>query len=124
MGSAVGLDGGRLIETDENYNIIRQLPDDAAGLASLVGQQFSPHGLSIDFEAGLILTSDFIVPASILHPVFELTGKISANTCRLWDLNTRTIINTITIPNGGGMQDVKFVSMTKRTLTLTLTRLL
>lgn len=49
---------GRLIETDENYNIIGQWPSvlDLGGTVNVVEDQFSPHGLSIDFERGIILT--------------------------------------------------------------------
>jgi selenium-binding protein 1 len=70
------------------------------------GKQFSPHGLSIDFDKGLILTSDYVVPYTVLKPS---TGIQRADTLRLWDLNTRRITNTITIPQGGGIQDVKFI---------------
>ena len=106
MGSAVGTAPGRLIETDANYNIIHQWPEDVEGTLNILGEQFSPHGLSIDFEKNLILTSDFVVPITVLKPSL---GIQRANTLRLWDLKTRKITNTITIPNGGGIQDVKFI---------------
>lgn len=108
MGSAAGTDLGRLIETDENYNIVRELPDvlDLEGTANILASQFSPHGLSVDFEKDLILTSDFVVPYTVLKPTL---GIQKAHTCRLWKLSTRKIISTIDIPNGGGMQDVKFM---------------
>lgn len=51
---------GRLIETDGNYNIIHEWPEDLDGTLNILGEQFSPHGLSVDFERGLILTSDFV----------------------------------------------------------------
>jgi selenium-binding protein 1 len=95
-----------LIETDKDYNIIHQWPEDTDGLLNILGEQFSPHGLSIDFEKDLILTSDFVVPITILKPTL---GIQRANTLRLWRLSDRTITNTITIPNGGGIQDVKFI---------------
>jgi 56kDa selenium binding protein (SBP56) len=96
MGSAVGTAPGRLIETDAEYNIIHEWPEDTAGTLNILGQQFSPHGLSIDWNKGLILTSDFVVPITVLKPS---TGIQHANTLRLWDLESRTIKNTITIPN-------------------------
>ena len=61
-----------------------------------MGEQFSPHGLSIDWENKFILTSDFVEPISILKPT---TGVRHANTLRLWDLDSRKIINTLTIPD-------------------------
>jgi hypothetical protein len=106
MGSAVGTSPGRLIETDANFNIIHEWPEDVAGTLNILGEQFSPHGLSIDFDKNIILTSDFVVPVTILKPTL---GIQRANTLRLWDLPTRTIISTITIPNGQGIQDVKFI---------------
>lgn len=61
-----------------------------------MGEQFSPHGLDIDFDKNIILTSDFVVPITILKPTL---GIQRANTLRLWSLNNRKIINTITLPN-------------------------
>lgn len=106
MGSAVGTSPGRLIETDAEFNIIHEWPEDVAGTLNILEKQFSPHGLSIDFDANVMLTSDFVIPLSILKPT---TGIQRADTLRLWDLASRTIISTITIPNGGGIQDVKFI---------------
>jgi len=75
---------------------------------NILGEQFSPHGLSIDWNKKLILTSDFVVPVTILKPA-SIAGIKKANTLRLWELDTRKIISTITIPNGAGIQDVKFI---------------
>ena len=96
MGSALGTSPGRLIETDENFDIIHEWPEDVEGTLNILGEQFSPHGLSIDWKRNVILTSDFVVPLSILKPSL---GVVHANTLRLWDLETRTITSTLTIPN-------------------------
>ena len=96
MGSAVGTSPGRLVETDSNFNIIHEWPEDVDSVLNILDQQFSPHGLSIDWNKNIILTSDFVVPVTILKPT---TGKVSANTLRLWDLDKRSIISTLTIPN-------------------------
>ncbi|KAL9946549.1 hypothetical protein ACHAQF_005672 [Verticillium nonalfalfae] len=106
MGSAVGTSPGRLVETDAAGNIIHEWPEDVQGTLNILGEQFNPHGLSIDFEKKIILTSDFVVPLSILKPTL---GIQKASTLRLWNLEDRTIISTITIPNGAGIQDVKFI---------------
>jgi selenium-binding protein 1 len=114
VGSAVGTSPGRLVETDAKGNIIHEWPEDVEGTVSpnmyktpcraqanflsqlnILGEQFSPHGLSVDFENNLILTSDYVVPLSILKPT---TGIIKAETLRLWDLEKREIISTIRIP--------------------------
>ncbi|KAK2763263.1 hypothetical protein FQN54_009899 [Arachnomyces sp. PD_36] len=107
MGSAAGTSPGRLVETDENFDIIHEWPEDVAGTLNVLGEQFSPHGLTIDFEKKIGLTSDFVVPVSILKP--SPTGILRANTLRLWNMEDMTITNTITIPDGGGIQDVKFI---------------
>lgn len=96
MGSAVGTSPGRLVETDSNFNIIHEWPEDVPSVLNILGEQFSPHGLSINWNKNIILTSDFVVPVTILKPT---TGKVSANTLRLWDLDKRSIISTLTIPN-------------------------
>jgi WD40 repeat protein len=106
MGSAVGTSPGRLIETDANFDIIHQWPEDVAGTLNILESQFSPHGLTVNYEKEIAFTSDFVVPLSILKPT---TGIQHANTLRLWNLSSRTIISTITIPNGQGIQDVKFI---------------
>lgn len=96
MGSAVGTSPGRLVETDANFNIINEWPKSVEGTLNILKDQFNPHGLSIDWKRKNILTSDFVEPVSILHPSL---GIRKANTLRLWDLDTKEILNTITIPN-------------------------
>lgn len=96
MGSAVGTSPGRLIETDAEFNIIHEYPEDVEGTLNILGEQFSPHGLSIDWEKKLILTSDFVEPITILKPSL---GVRHANTLRLWDLDTKKILSTLTIPD-------------------------
>ncbi|KAJ0167625.1 hypothetical protein CTA2_1456 [Colletotrichum tanaceti] len=98
MGSAIGTSPGRLVETNAEGGIIREWPEDVAGTLNILGQQFSPHGV--------ILTSDFVVPLSILKPTL---GIQKASTLRLWNLSDRTIISTIAIPDGLSIQDVKFI---------------
>jgi hypothetical protein len=96
LSAAVGTSPGRLVETDSTINIIHEWPEDVAGTLNILGEQFSPHGLSVDFAKNLILTSDFVVPVTILKPSL---GIQRANTLRLWNLAQKTIISTITIPN-------------------------
>lgn len=95
MGSAVGTSPGRLVETDAGGHIIHEWPEDVPGILNILGGQFSPHGLTVDWDRNIILTSDFVIPITILKPTL---GIQKANTLRLWDLQTRTIISTITLP--------------------------
>lgn len=96
IAAAVGTSPGRLVETDADFNVLHEWPEDVAGTLNILGEQFSPHGLSIDWDKNLILTSDFVVPITILKPSL---GIQRANTLRLWNLASRTIISTITIPD-------------------------
>lgn len=96
MGSAVGTSPGRLVETDAGGNILHEWPEDVPSVLNILAEQFSPHGLTIDWDKNIILTSDFVVPITILKPTL---GIKKANTLRLWDLSKRSIISTITIPN-------------------------
>ncbi|KAK4211296.1 hypothetical protein QBC37DRAFT_402601 [Rhypophila decipiens] len=108
MGSAVGTSPGKLVETDAGGNIIAEWPavTDVPSTLNILTQQFSPHGLTVDYERQIALTSDFVVPLSVLKPTL---GIQRANTLRLFSLKTHSILSTITIPNGQGIQDVKFI---------------
>ena len=94
--AALGTSPGRLVETDAEFNIIHEWPEDVKGTLNILGEQFSPHGLAVDYEKEIILTSDFVVPLSILKPSL---GVQRANTLRLWDLPSRKIISTLLIPD-------------------------
>ncbi|CAJ0545005.1 Ff.00g085000.m01.CDS01 [Fusarium sp. VM40] len=115
MGSAVGTSPGRLIETDANGDIIHEWPEDVESTLNVLEKQFSPHGLAVNFDKDIILTSDFVVPITILKPTL---GIKKADTLRLWELKTRKIISTITIPDGQGIQDVKFIPGNKESAAL------
>jgi WD40 repeat protein len=104
--NTLGSSPGRLVEFDSNFDIIHQYPEDVDGTLNILGSQFSPHGLTVNYEKGIGFTSDFVVPITILKPSL---GIQHANTLRFWNLDTYTIISTITIPDGGGIQDVKFI---------------
>ena len=96
MGSALGTSPGRLVETNADGDIIHEWPEDVESTLNILGEQFSPHGLTVSFDKDLILTSDFVVPLSILKPTL---GIQRADTLRLWKLSTKKILSTITIPN-------------------------
>lgn len=106
MGSAVGTSPGRLVETNAEGDIIHEWPEDVEGTLNILGEQFSPHGLSVDWENNVMLTSDYVVPLTILKPTL---GIKQATTLRLWNLEDRTIISTIHLPDAGGVQDIKFI---------------
>ena len=70
-------------------------------------QGFNPHGISARFDLNLLVTSDFINPASTLNvwpgPI-ELRGAL-----RVWNLARRKITRTVYLPEALGTMDVKLI---------------
>jgi selenium-binding protein 1 len=101
MGSASGGAPGRLAELDARLRLVGEHP------LFPPGDGFNPHGISADFSRNLLVTSDFIMPASTLNvwpgPV-ELRGAL-----RFWDLARRTIERTVFLPEAWGSMDVKLI---------------
>jgi selenium-binding protein 1 len=100
MGSNTGGAPGRIAEFDKDLNLIHEWPD------SPPVDGFNPHGISARPEINLLVTSDFINPISTINgfPGPELRGSI-----RVWDLEARTIVRTVTIPSAIGTMDVKLI---------------
>jgi selenium-binding protein 1 len=102
MGSASGGPGGRLVEFDKNLNLVAEhpavLPADG---------KFNPHGIDADFSRNMLVTSDFVNPASTLNAVpgpVELRSSL-----RFWDLASRTITRSVFLPDEAGTMDVKLI---------------
>jgi selenium-binding protein 1 len=99
MGSATGGSPGRVIEVDSQHHVTHEWPDQPPT------DGFNPHGITLRPDLNLMLTSDFIDPASTLNttpgPV-QFRGSI-----RVWDLAARTITKTIRIAGAPGTMDVK-----------------
>jgi 56kDa selenium binding protein (SBP56) len=101
MGGAEGHHPGRVVEFDRNLQLVRESPEDPPM------DGFNPHGISVRPEINLMVTSDFICPATTLHAVpgdLELRGSV-----RVWDFRKRKILSTITLPNPAGTIDVKLI---------------
>ncbi len=101
MGGPMGHAPGRVAEFNGKLELVAEHP------ASPPEDGFNPHGISVRPELNLMLTSDFICPATTLHAApngLELRGSI-----RVWDLRQRTIVRTIQIPNAGGTIDVRLI---------------
>jgi hypothetical protein len=101
MGSHTGGTPGRVAEFDAQLQMTKEWPVYPPHHA------FNPHGISARPEINVMVTSDFIMPASTLdtypgNP--ELRGSI-----RVWDFKTRDITNTILIPDALGTMDVKLI---------------
>ena len=101
MGSHDGGTPGRVAEFDANLNMVGEWPDHPPH------HGFNPHGISARPEVNLMVTSDFMMPASTLNTYPgdpELRGAI-----RVWDFARRKITNTIRIPDALGTMDVKLI---------------
>lgn len=100
MGSKTGGTPGRVVEVNANLDIVGEWPaQPPAG--------FNPHGISVRHDINLMVTSDFVDPASTLNvtpgePLFR-------NTVHVWDLAARSIVRSISVPGAIGTMDVKLI---------------
>ena len=101
MGGATGHAPGRVAEFDRQLNLVGEYP------ANPPEDGFNPHGIAVRPEINLMVTSDFICPATTLNALpgnLDLRGSV-----RVWNLKRREILRTIVIPNAGGTIDVKLI---------------
>jgi len=101
MGSAMGGAPGRLAEFDRHLALIEEWPVNPP----LDG--FNPHGISARPDLNLMVTSDFILPASTLNIVPG--DPVLHGAIRVWDYESREILRTIQIPSAVGTMDVKMI---------------
>ena len=119
MGAADGSAPGRVAEFDGNLHFVANHFGKTSMFlewptsAPLDG--FNPHGISARPELNLMMTSDFILPTSVLTGPPVLRGSV-----RIWDYRARKITRTIQLinPDGGGpalgTMDVKMLPKDKR----------
>jgi selenium-binding protein 1 len=104
MGSATGGAPGRVVELDEDLDVVATYPPDRQA-ASLGG--FNPHGIDARPEVNLLVTSDFLNPVTTLNawagPI-ELRGSL-----RFWNLAGRRLVRTVAMPGEYGTMDVKLI---------------
>jgi 56kDa selenium binding protein (SBP56) len=101
MGSAAGGEPGRVAEFNKRLQRVGEWP------VHPPQEGFNPHGISARPELNLMVTSDFMMPASSLNIVPGdplLRGAI-----RVWDLEERKIVRTIQLPDAIGTMDVKLI---------------
>jgi selenium-binding protein 1 len=101
MGAADGTHPGRVAEFDDDMKLVAEHP------ANPPADGFNPHGISVRPEMNLMVTSDFICPATTLHAVpgpLGLRGSV-----RVWDFRDRRILRTVTLPEGAGSIDVRLI---------------
>src|SRR5438874_6716414 len=101
MGGAEGHAPGRVAEFTRDLRLVAEYPSEPPM------DGFNPHGISVRPEMNLMVTSDFICPATTLHVMpggLELRGSV-----RVWDFKGRKILRTVNIPNPAGTIDVKLI---------------
>jgi len=101
MGSHTGGTPGRVAEFDARLRLIGEWPADPPE------HDFNPHGISARPDLNLMVTSDFMMPASSLNVVPG--DPLLRGIIRVWDLRRRSIIRTIEIPTALGTMDVKLI---------------
>ncbi|MGC2194430.1 MAG: selenium-binding protein SBP56-related protein [Terriglobales bacterium] len=101
MGSAMGGAPGRLAEFDRRLHLVEEWP------LSPPNDGFNPHGISARPDLNLMVTSDFILPASTLNVV--LGDPVLRGAIRVWDFENRSLQRTISIPSAVGTMDVKLI---------------
>ncbi len=101
MGSAMGGAPGRLAEFGRNLKLIEEWP------VNPPMDGFNPHGISVRPDLNLMVTADFILPASTLNVVPG--DPVLRGAIRVWDYESREILRTIQIPSAIGTMDVKMI---------------
>jgi selenium-binding protein 1 len=116
MGAADGTSPGRVAEFDGSLHFVAN----HFGTLSLFKEWptkppldgFNPHGISARPDLNLMMTADFILPASTLNAVPG--DPVLRGSIRVWDYKRRLITKTVDVvsPEGGpalGTMDVKMI---------------
>ena len=101
MGGGMGHAPGRVAEFDKNLQLVAEHP------AAPPDDGFNPHGIDLRPELNLMVTSDFVCPATTLLAMPD--GVDFRGSIRVWNLSQKTILRTIALPDSGGSIDVKLI---------------
>jgi selenium-binding protein 1 len=101
MGDHAGGTPGRVAEFDKRLRMIGEWPVDPPE------HDFNPHGISARPDLNLMVTSDFMMPASSLNVVPG--NPLLRGSIRVWNMKRRSIVRTVTIPDAVGTMDVKLI---------------
>jgi len=112
MGAADGTSPGTVGEWDANLRYVGEWP-----LPSERPSDMNPHGISLNQEFDILMTTDFVDPASTL---MGSPGVVFRDSVRIWNpWSKRKISSTVRIPKGKGLMDVKFLPHNKDALAYT-----
>jgi selenium-binding protein 1 len=101
MGGPMGQAPGRVVEFNKNLQLVAEYPENPPD------DGFNPHGIALRPELNLMVTSDFVCPATTLQAMpgmVDFRGSI-----RVWNLARKMIVRTIDLPDSGGTIDVKLI---------------
>jgi selenium-binding protein 1 len=101
MGGPMGHAPGRVVEFNKNLQLVAEYPENPPD------DGFNPHGIALRPELNLMVTSDFVCPATTLEAMpgmVDFRGSI-----RVWNMARKTIVRTIDLPDSGGTIDVKLI---------------
>jgi selenium-binding protein 1 len=101
MGSSTGGHPGRIAEFSRELQLVAEHPQTPPD------DGFNPHGISVNPERNLMVTSDFICPSSTLHS--DTGGLMLRGSVRVWDFARRKIVRTIRLPGSTGSIDVQLI---------------
>jgi len=101
MGSHTGGTPGRLAEFNADLQLVGEWP------ANPPEHDFNPHGISARPDLNLMVTADFMMPASSLNVVPG--DPLLRGIIRVWDFHNRSIVRTIVIATALGTMDVKLI---------------
>jgi len=112
MGAHDGSSPGSIGEWDRNLNYVGEWP-----VIEERPTDMNPHGVSLHPQLDLLITSDFLDPASTL---MGSPGVLFRDSIRIWNpWSKRKITSTVRIPGGSGLMDVKFIPNNKDALAYT-----
>jgi selenium-binding protein 1 len=101
MGGPKGAAPGRVVEFNKNLQLVAEYPENPPD------DGFNPHGIALRPELNLMVTSDFVCPATTLD---AMPGMVDfRGSVRVWNLARKTIVRTIELPGSGGTIDVKLI---------------
>jgi hypothetical protein len=101
MGGPMGHAPGRVVEFNKNLQLVAEYPENPPD------DGFNPHGIALRPELNLMVTSDFVCPATTLD---AMPGMVDfRGSVRVWNLARKTIVRTIDLPDSGGTIDVKLI---------------
>jgi len=100
MGSLDGGAPGRIAEFNGAGKLVGLYPADPPSA-------FNPHGIDVRPDLDLMVTCDYVEPASTLNAV---PGPVALrSSVRVWDYQSRTITRSIELPPGSGSMDCQLL---------------